>query len=63
LGKFDSRVVVDAKTGERFHFYTDGDAIRDVTDTGEVELVQDLLVQSGGRRHDLNGLLDRGGTR
>ncbi len=57
LRKFAHRAVVDAETGRRFRFYTDGDGIRDATDTGEVEL-EDLFY-SGGRRHDLDALLDQ----
>jgi hypothetical protein len=57
LGKHSLRIVVDAETGRRFRFYTDGDGIRDATDTGEVEL-EDLFY-SGGRRHDLDALLDQ----
>ncbi len=57
LRRFSHRVVVDAVTGQRLRFYVDGDGIRDATDTGEVEL-QDLFY-SGGRQHDLDGLLEQ----
>jgi len=58
LGKFSRRIVVDAETGQRYRFYVNGDGIRDATDTGEVEL-EDLFY-SGGRRHDLDAILDQG---
>jgi len=57
LAKLSHRIVVDARTGERFRFYVDGDGIREATDTGEVEL-EDLFY-SGRRRHDLDALLDQ----
>jgi hypothetical protein len=56
LSKYGSRVVVDAETGQRFRFYTDGDGIREVAATGELDLLQDLLMQSGGRRYDMDDL-------
>ncbi len=56
LPRYRTRVVVDVETGQRFRFAVDGDAIREVTDTGEVELQE--LYYSGGRRHDLDALLD-----
>jgi hypothetical protein len=57
LGRLSHRVVVDTQTGQRYRFYVDGDGIREAADTGEVEL-EDLFY-SGGRRHDLDALLDR----
>jgi hypothetical protein len=57
LSSLSHRVVVDAETGERFRFYTDGGGLRDGADSGEFEL-QDLYY-SGGRRHDLDALLER----
>jgi len=58
LRKFSHRVVIDAETGKRLHFFTEGEGIRDATDTGELELAD--LYYSGGRRHDLDALLDEG---
>ena len=60
LGRYAHRIVVDAETGQRYRFYTDGDGIRYATDSGEVEL-EDLFY-SGGRRHDLDALLGREGS-
>jgi hypothetical protein len=57
LGAFRNRVVVDAETGERFRFFTDGDDIREGAETAEFELAD--LYYSGGGRHDLDALLDR----
>ncbi len=58
LGNFRSRIVVDAPSGQRLRFAVDGDAIRDATDIGEVELQE--LYYSGGRRHDLDAFLAKG---
>lgn len=60
LGKYRSRVVVDAETGRRYKPYVDGDGIREATDTGEVELED--LYYSGGRRHDLDALIAERGA-
>jgi hypothetical protein len=57
LGKFRHRVVVDAETGRRYFFYTDGDRIRDAADTGEFEISD--LFYSGGGTSDLDALLAR----
>jgi hypothetical protein len=57
LARLSHRIVVDARTGERYRFYVDADGIREATDAGEVEL-EDLFY-SGGRRHDLDALLDQ----
>jgi hypothetical protein len=57
LPKYRSRVVVDAETGARYRFYVDGDGIRGTADSGEIDLIQDLLTQSGGRS-DFEGLGD-----
>lgn len=54
LGKFRSRTVTDAETGQRYRFATDGTAIREAADSGEVEL-EDLWY-SGHTRHDLDSL-------
>ena len=59
LGRFRSRVVVDAETGRRYRFFVNGDEIRGATDTGEVELAE--LYYSGGGTSDLDALLAGGG--
>jgi hypothetical protein len=58
LPAYRLRLVMDAETGARYRFYVDGEGIREVARTGELELLQDLLMQSGGRRYDMDDLPD-----
>jgi hypothetical protein len=60
LPRYRMKVVVDSETGQRFRFYVDGDVIREVAAAGELDLLQDLLMQSGGRRYDMDDLPDDG---
>ena len=56
LAKFRHRVVVDAATGRRYRFFTDGEELRGAADTGEFQL-QDIFY-SGGGTADLDALLN-----
>jgi hypothetical protein len=58
LPKFRHRVVVDAETGRRYSFYTDGGGLRDAAYTGVFEISE--LFYGGGGHHDLDALLDGG---
>lgn len=54
LRAYQGRRVVDAKTGQGYRFYVDGDGIRGATDSGEFELSD--LWYGGGRRQDVADL-------